>query len=207
MEEADQVEAVFDGFADALQPEVRRDVDRLVGFIECGIDFWLKAGEILVKMHKTDPGVFETICKRHRWVTIDMLRTLYDIGMKVIHPRVLLLPSKVAGAVAAMPYDAQKYVVESTTGVEVMREGKRRPTDMSALSRKEAKAAFSTAGIVPPELQSSEGPGELVGVYEISIFNGKAFVKRLANTYEGGKTLMIQGGVVRVRLMQRVPIH
>ena len=193
--------SVADGFADSLDAIVRRDIDRFVSNIECGIDFWIKAGEILVKMKKDDPDVFQVITKCHPWVTLDVLETMHSIGLKALHPRVLLLPPKIASSVAAMPYDAQKYVVESNAPVLVAREGSHsRATELKDLSRAEAGRVFRPSGVALPKDQILR-KAELLGVWELSVLGTILHARRVSNGI-AGRTIWLSAGTCYVRLVK-----
>lgn len=156
---------------------------------------WEAAGKILVELKAENPYVFEEIIAEHKDVCTEMLATLEDIGNQKLHPRTLLLPSRIAASVAAMPYDAQKYVVENHP-IPVGREGHHKFKTIRQMGVNDASSAFSKDGIIPMSLRNSFPLKQEkdLGLYELRYENGDVFFRALKNKERGrpiGKPMKI----------------
>lgn len=139
---------------------VKVDIERFIGYVELGIDFFEKAGEELVRLKKNDPDIFEAITSEHKWMTKDMLLVFENIGLKKIHPMTLLMPNHVFAKLSEMPYEQQKYLAEGME-VEVVsssdlrngyhQNGVRKL--LSELTKPEAELVLSRNGVRTPKEQ------------------------------------------------------
>lgn len=211
METKDSTDQIPQGFTDVGHDDRRKDVDRFVGFVEMGIDFWLKAGAVLVEMRKKEHDIFDAIRKQHRWITVEMLETLHSIGMKTLHPKVLLLPNNVSGAVAMMPYADQVAIVEGGGRLSVAisaagagREGNHTTMlkRVDEMSGREARRAMSPSGPVAPEKQILGSNHELLGVFLVTLVSGRASIRRLSDKDPRGRTIRFENGQAIVRFIK-----
>jgi hypothetical protein len=151
-------------------------IDRFISKLEMGLTFLADAGRALVELLDEDPSVFDDIIAIHKWVTVDMLKTVEAIGRKQLEPSTLLLPTHVLRCVAGLPIDDQ---INAVTKPVVVRYANSRPVEKMAkdLSRLEAKKVFCQKEERLDYDKVSEG------CFELSLFNGKPFVKRVAREH------------------------
>lgn len=86
-------------------------IAQFVGSLALGLDFIEKAGTQLVAMKKDDFDVFDRIMEECDWLTKDMLECIHNVGMKVLHPKLLLMPKHVYDHVCGLPMAEQEKVV------------------------------------------------------------------------------------------------
>lgn len=90
---------------------------QFIGNLSLGLDFLQTAGAQLVEMKKNDFDVFDRILEQCDWLTRDMLECIHNVGLKVLHPKLLLMPKHVYDHVCGLPMAEQEKVV--TQPVEV----------------------------------------------------------------------------------------
>lgn len=172
-------------------------IDRFVSKLEMGLTFLADAGRALVELLDEDPHVFKAITELHRWVTLDMLFTIEAIGRKQLEPSTLLLPRHVLNHVSVLPFEEQVKVVSAPV---VVRHANKRPYEKMAsdLTRSEAKAVFGQRPSGPDYAAVSEG------WLEISLLNGKPFVKRVHREHgvEVQKLTLRANGAVKFELFR-----
>lgn len=112
-----------------------------------GVASWELAGKLIVGMKNSFKGSFERILQRVPWATPAMLETFYQIGMKQLCPKVLLIGDPIIGnIVMEMPYDDQ--VRACDVPIEVYQStGKSTRLLTRDMSREQVKMVFSKDGI------------------------------------------------------------
>lgn len=182
-------------------------IDRFISKIEMGRDFFLDAGQMLVKMVDEEPQVFERILsmKRVDWLTMDVLRTFEAIGRKQLAVEAMFLPSHVISHLITLPVDQQVKI--SANPVPVYTNGSaRRRTEMvvhkpaSRLTQREAKIALGPEGIRPIEeqkkLAEEKQPERVIGYYEVTVMNNRAFIKQCEKVARAQKVKLDSRGQI-----------
>lgn len=201
---------------------VKVDIERFIGYVELGIDFFEKAGEELVRLKKNDPDIFEAITSEHKWMTKDMLLVFENIGLKKIHPMTLLMPNHVFAKLSEMPYEQQKYLAEGME-VEVVsssdlrngyhQNGVRKL--LSELTKPEAELVLSRNGVRTPkeqvEVEAKKASTidfrdpERRGLFQLTYMNGKLWVRESFHKNGSPTTavLLDKDGKALIELYQR----
>ncbi len=98
-------------------------------FICCisqGMDYWVRAGEILIVMREKYSSAFDKILKAVPWLTRDNLDTFCNIGSRKLRPEVLLAKGIVSKRLLELDYEEQSRILDD--GVEVAGMEKGKPT-------------------------------------------------------------------------------
>lgn len=82
-------------------------IDRFIKLIQRGINCWVNAGELLVKMTEEDPDICHKILSHHKHISEATLDAFLRIGRKEVHPYLIMDPSPAAKRLAALPYEDQ----------------------------------------------------------------------------------------------------
>lgn len=90
------------------------EIDEFAALIQRGIDSWVSAGKMLVKMRQQKFDIFLHIIAAHPWIELSALEMFCRIGEGKIHPRTLLLPPMLAEKVSRLPEPQQKEVLEKS---------------------------------------------------------------------------------------------
>ena len=161
--------------------QLEKQIDSFVGFLTCGIAFWKRAGEKLVALKKQHDDVFTDIIEQVEWLTVEMLETIHELGLGTLDPMTLLLPQRLASKVAGLPIEQQRTVVEA------YRAGGSGGGNLDD--------TFAPQGFYKPRKSGTE-----VGVFEITVMNGKAFAK-VAKTNVKPATVVLREGKAIVRFV------
>jgi hypothetical protein len=148
-------------------------------------------------MRKANPDIFSAITRAHPWATNDVLETMHSIGLKALHPRVLLLPPKVVGDVAKLPYETQKEIVEHAES-PVAREGNH-TRSLSQLTRQQSRKVFAAPAGSMPDLEVKETS---LGVWELSVIGGTLHARRVSDAIEARKVKVCAKGTAYVRMVR-----
>lgn len=90
------------------------EIDEFAALVQRGIDSWVAAGKMLVKMRQQKPDIFLHIISAHPWIELSALEMFCRIGEGKLHPRTLLLPPMVAEKVSQLPEPKQREVLEKS---------------------------------------------------------------------------------------------
>lgn len=101
-------------------------VNEFVALIEKGIECWMKAGEMYVRMLSEDPEMPDKIVQEYPSITKSILRRFEQLGNGTLHPKLLMSNCIGARCLRAMPYSEQeeyfqeplKYLVSTNDGTE-----------------------------------------------------------------------------------------
>jgi hypothetical protein len=93
------------------------DIGQFCDLINKGVEAWVAAGKLLVKMVKSDGHVFDKITAAHPNLTFDILSTFERIGRDEIYPYLLVDGSPGARKLAGLPYDSQVEIYNGTVDV------------------------------------------------------------------------------------------
>jgi hypothetical protein len=157
---------------------LEKQIDSFVGFLTCGIDFWRRAGQKLVALKQQNDGVFTDIIQQVEWITIEMLETIHEIGLGKLDPTTLLLPQRIATKVAGLPIEQQRTVVEA------YRAGG------SGGGNLDDTFSLGSMGRKP------RNPATVVGLFEITVMDGKAFAKETKTNVKPATVVLRQGKAI-----------
>jgi hypothetical protein len=88
-----------------------------------GVSCFLEAGEWLAKCYDKDKSIFSKIIAEAPWMTVDILHTFVSIGLKRIHPEILLYSgTREFPKLLAMSYDEQTKAIEHPATIQAMKE-------------------------------------------------------------------------------------
>jgi hypothetical protein len=182
-------------------------IDRFISKIEMGRDFFIDAAHMLVTMIDEEPGVCERIIELRRvdWLTKDVLDTFEAIGRKQLAVEAMFLPRHVLAKLIAFPVEEQARV--ATTPVRVCNGAKHRKIDpdlkhVAELTRKEAAVVFGPRGVRTVEEQqrvieeTEAAPAVHVGYFELTMMNGKPFLKRCEKVARAQRVKIERGQAV-----------
>lgn len=162
-------------------------IDKFIGTIELGVNFFQTSGKLLVELLDENPHVFEDILAAHPpvWLTRDVLDVFEQIGRNQLAVETMFLPRHVISRLVALPKDAQIQIATNPVPV-VRRIGGRHVTikkSAKELTPKEARQAIGPVGVVPPEQQAAVQPKLIsCGKFELTLMNGKPFLKQGGNS-------------------------
>lgn len=190
-------------------------IEKFIGFVELGIDFWEQAGKELVRLKSQDQDIFDAITTEHPHLTRDMLVTLEQIGLKKIHPMTLLMPSHVMNRVAEMPYVEQRYLAEQPI-VEVAvtpRHGHRKleiiQKRVDALTPREAKVVLAPDGPRTPREQvaiTARPPplpvAKSLGLFALTYMNGRLWVRQAKRNCKVPQRVILENNQALIELFQ-----
>lgn len=198
-------------------PACQINIDKFLGFVELGIDFWEQAGKELVSLKAKDEDIFDVITEQCTWMNRDMLSVLERIGRKEIHPSTLLMPNHVLNRLVEMPYEQQRYLAEKpVVEVAMPRQGhldnavieKR----VSELTPKEARAVLSPQGVrspkeqvkaVQPEVKPAPiNTGKSLGLFQLTYMNGKLWVRQAQPNCKSPQRIVLTDNRALVELFQ-----
>lgn len=165
-------------------------IDRFISKIEMGKSFFEDAAAMLVQMIDEEPGICERIVdsRRVNWLTQDVLHTFEAIGRKQLAVEAMFLPKHILNRMLSLPVEEQARLTAEP--VRVINGAKRRDTDgvsekhVAELTRREAAIVFGPKGIRSVEEQAvvkeslTTDHDRIVGCYELTVMNGKAFLKK-----------------------------
>lgn len=83
-------------------------VESFVSFVNAGLEYWRKAGELLVQMLHNDPLAFKKIMRQCPSISMDILVAFERIGRKQVFPKLLLDPSPGSRRLLTLPYEMQE---------------------------------------------------------------------------------------------------
>lgn len=184
-------------------------IDRFIGNIGLGVNFFEDAAERLVDMIDEEPGVCERILALNRvdWLTKDVLDTFEAIGRKQLAVGAIFMPKHVLSRLIALPVDMQQRVIESP--VTVYREAGRRRTDAvrvkptAKLNVAEAKLAIGPNGVRSVDEQkalTNPAQEKSAGYFGFTLMNGKLFVNR-TNPKPGVQRIRLKGNSAVVEII------
>jgi hypothetical protein len=76
-----------------------------------GIESWIKAGEIIVKLVDSDPHAFEWIIAEYPDFNPTILSRFEKIGRKIIHPKLFLSSAPGTKKLQNLPYSVQEKLI------------------------------------------------------------------------------------------------
>lgn len=130
--------------------DLKDQVSMFCDLMNRGVELWVAAGELLVKMVDQNPNAYSIIQREFPHVSIDTLLAFERIGRKEIFPYLLLDGSPGARKLVALPYDVQnKYYKQPVKVLVGWRNGKPLVEDktVTQMSKFEADRAFSSRGL------------------------------------------------------------
>jgi len=95
-------------------------VDEFVKQVQRGVDAWLRAGEMYVKMLEEDPDVADRIAAQFPDLSPSVLSRFEEIGRKQLHPRLVLLSGVGPRKLRQMPYSQQERYLNEPIDMLVM---------------------------------------------------------------------------------------
>jgi hypothetical protein len=159
--------------------------------LEMGRTFFEDAAKLLVKMLDEDPQVFDEILKLHRvsWLNRDVLETFEALGRGQIALETIFLPRHVLQRLMQLPVEEQSKLATRPVAVyqgrrngEVSVARKR----LCELNRREARTVLGPNGARTVAEQVALVPaaksGSSLGCFELTVLNGKPFLKKVAAT-------------------------
>lgn len=179
----------------------------MVGDIELGIDFWESAGKKVVEMKEKHDDFFKAVTERCDWITMEMLTTLESIGKKELHPRLLLAPKFTMSRFASLPYEDQKYAVENPIPLAVngSHQVNRHIADMTP---REVRQVVGPNGIRSVNEQrevlvKQETAAKMLGRFQLTLMNGRVFVKQTPCDAVWQKIEVDAGGNAWIEIVQK----
>ena len=157
-------------------------IDQFLGKLSLGRTFFEDAAKLLVTMIDEDPYVCEQILKSRRadWLTKDILDTFEAIGRKQIALEVMFLPKHIINRMIALPVEQQAQLADATVRVSNGARNHWIEKPLRKLTSREAMIVIGPKGIRTPEEQQAVivENVKVVGCFELTVMNGKAFLKR-----------------------------
>lgn len=178
---------------------IENQIDKFISKIELGVSFFKDAGQLLVQMLDRDPHVGQEILRRNiHWLTPDVLSVFEKIGRDQLAVEAMFLPKHVAERMIGLPLEEQTRIATEPITVAPIREGhhprvnrnfvrrqkEREPVTKMArdLTPRQAAIAIGPDGVRPLSEQTAlatlpEVAERIVGCFELTVMNNKAFVK------------------------------
>lgn len=183
-------------------------IDQFIGKVALGKTFFEDAAKLLVTMIDEEPDVCERIVatKRADWLTKDVLDTFEAIGRKQLVVDAIFLPKHVLARLIALPTSEQSLI--ATKPIRVHNgAANRRGTETvvkraSELSRREAAQVIGPNGLRSVEEQKAmplvvePDPDRTIGFVELTMMNGKVFVKKVERVARAQKVKLDARGTV-----------
>lgn len=89
-------------------------IDEFLQNFRKGVESWVKAGEVLLKLVDDDPHVYDAILKKEPLLNARILSRMEDMGRRTLHPMLALGGSAGCRALAKLPMSQQeRYLKES----------------------------------------------------------------------------------------------
>lgn len=132
------------------QEITKADIECFNAYLAEGVEAWVKAGQLLVKMVERNPNAYGIIVANNPHLSIDLLLAFEKIGRNEIFPYVLLDKSPGSRQLLALPYDIQvKHYKEPVEVVAKIIDGKPvvEKRLVSNLSKEEVQIVFGPNGI------------------------------------------------------------
>jgi hypothetical protein len=92
-------------------------IEQFCNLINKGIEAWVEAGKVLIKIVEEDSAAFDKISAAHPHLTFDILSSFERIGRGEIYPYLLVDGSPGARKLAALPYNEQVEVYNGDVAV------------------------------------------------------------------------------------------
>jgi hypothetical protein len=132
------------------------EINVFLGYINQGVEAWVKAGKWLVQMRDRDSDVYNKILRSCPGISVDTLLVFEKIGRRKLNPRLLLDNSPGSKRLMSLPYDLQvscesadlEVLTGWSNGRPVVQKKKLRD-----LSASEAYRVFSTSWFRTPKEQ------------------------------------------------------
>jgi hypothetical protein len=94
-------------------------VGEFLQFLRQGVEMWVKAGEILVKLVEDDPKVFDLILQNDPHINARLLYKLEEIGRRRLHPLLALGGGAGCSALAKLPMSQQERYLKEPVALVV----------------------------------------------------------------------------------------
>lgn len=89
-------------------------IDQFIALFKEGVDAWIKAGKILVKLVEDDPHTYDYIIQRCPTLNAGILGRFEQMGRGILHPQLLLTASPGFDKLRKLPLSMQeRYLTES----------------------------------------------------------------------------------------------
>jgi len=124
----------------------KRDIEQFTQLVKDGMNAWIQAGLLYVKMLDKNPDVADIIIEKAPFISRSILRRFEEIGRKQLHPRLLVMDGAGPRKLRSMPYSEQeKYVQQPIEMLVVKGTGKtdKMLVDVQKLSNECAKQVFA----------------------------------------------------------------
>jgi len=129
--------------------EINSSINAFVDFYKQGVNAWIQAGEVLVKMVDADPHAYDYIIQKCPSINPMILERFEQMGRKTLHPQLLLNNSAGYSKLQRLPFSLQEryldepipLVVHTETGTDVLLVKAREMT------KEQANQAFATGRI------------------------------------------------------------
>jgi len=131
-------------------------VETFVTLVQCGMEMWMRAGEMLVKLVSENPNIYSEIIVRNPSITFEMLLAFEKMGRKQIYPPLLMDTSFGAKKLLDLPYDVQERFSKEPIELFLPANNGSVTTEkkyLKELNRYEADVVFSDTGVRTVEAQ------------------------------------------------------
>lgn len=127
---------------------------QFVELLQRGVDCWVQAGELAAKAIEENPDWPDEVCAQVPWLTPARIYEFQKIGLKKIHPRLMLCDLPGVRALRRLPYKVQETYI--TQPVELLiTNGDTLRVDVHNLTREQADQVFNGDGVRPLAAQRS----------------------------------------------------
>jgi hypothetical protein len=94
------------------QPERNEAILEFIALFKQGVEAWIKAGEILVRLVEDDSHAYDYILKQCPQINAGILGRFEQMGRKTLHPQLLLTSSPGFSKLQRLPFSLQERYIE-----------------------------------------------------------------------------------------------
>jgi len=92
--------------------EANESILQFIALFKQGVEAWIKAGEILVKLVEDDPHAYDYIIQKCPQLNAGILGRFEQMGRKTLHPQLLLTASPGFAKLQKLPFSLQERYIE-----------------------------------------------------------------------------------------------
>lgn len=91
----------------------QNNVNKFLQLVQQGIDCWVEAGELAVKMIDEDSSFIEEVCKSNAMLTEEVVLSFVRLGRKTLHPRLVIADGAGVRKLRKLPYALQERYISN----------------------------------------------------------------------------------------------
>jgi hypothetical protein len=130
-----------------MSKELSKDISKFGELVQRGIDAWLEAGKLVVKILDDDPGAVAKICAANPWITPEIVMRFQDIGLGMVLPALMLSDAPGVRMLRGMPIEVQEQYQTQPVPCLMDSSGTMNKIHVTKLTKAEAERVFGPDGV------------------------------------------------------------